>query len=97
MRQGRLNEALRFSEKEWQLRIDLWPAIETSETKRLDRAAKESGADFSRVCGAGGGGVMAVFAPPEKRNHVIKALKEAGGLILEAGIAEHGLVVKDEG
>ena len=96
MRLGRLHDALNFSEKEWRLRTTLWPAIETNETKRLDHAARECGATFSRVCGAGGGGVMAVFAPPEKRTLVIRALTQSGGTVLKAGVAEQGLVVHVE-
>jgi D-glycero-alpha-D-manno-heptose-7-phosphate kinase len=91
---GDLPRALAFSEKEWALRTRLWPKIETDETKRLDAAAKAAGARFSRVCGAGGGGVMGVFAPKAARAQVCAALQAAGGTVLDAGVADYGLVVR---
>lgn len=94
VREGHLTEALKLSQKEWELRVSLWPTIETRETQVLDQAAKRSGALFSRVCGAGGGGVMAVFAAPERTAAVAAALTSAGGQVLAAGVAEHGLLVE---
>lgn len=91
--QGDLGELLRLSAAEWQLRTKLWPNIQTPATMRLDTAARQAGASFSRVCGAGGGGVMAVFAPPSHRAKVASALAAAGGQVLDAGVATEGLVV----
>jgi D-glycero-alpha-D-manno-heptose-7-phosphate kinase len=85
-----------FSKVEWQLRQKLWPSIETPETIKIATAGMKSGALFSRVCGAGGGGVMAIFAPAERRGAVCKALTEAGGQVLEAGICERGVEVTHE-
>jgi D-glycero-alpha-D-manno-heptose-7-phosphate kinase len=96
LREGLLNDALLLSKREWLLRTNLWPAIETTETLHLDRTAKEAGASFSRVCGAGGGGVMAVFCPPEKRSKVVGSLSEAGGTVLDAGVAEQGLTIDSD-
>ena len=90
---GDLARALHLSQLEWDMRLRLWPAIETAETKRLDHAAKGAGARFSRVCGAGGGGVMAIFTPPDRRLKVEGALREAGGVILDASASPHGLSV----
>ena len=95
VRDGDLERTLVLSREEWQLRTSLWPAIETAETKRLDQAAKAAGARFSRVCGAGGGGVMAVFAAKDRRAAVIQALTAAGGQVLDATVAEHGLTVTE--
>ena len=93
LREGNLSRALLVSSLEWQRRIKLWPNIETPETKKLDAAAKKAGATFTRVCGAGGGGVMAVFAPKEARERVKKALAENGGAILNARVATQGLQI----
>lgn len=93
LREGLLSDALMLSKKEWHLRINLWPAIETTETLHLDQTAKASGASFSRVCGAGGGGVMAVFCSPDRRTNVVASLAAAGGWILDAGVAEKGLTI----
>jgi D-glycero-alpha-D-manno-heptose-7-phosphate kinase len=90
---GDYAQALALSEKEWALRTTLWPNIETAETKKQAAAAKAAGARFSRVCGAGGGGVMAVFAPKAARAKVCEALAAAGGTVLDAGVADYGLTV----
>ena len=90
---GNLSRAILVSSLEWQLRCKLWPNIESAETKRLDLAAKKNGALFTRVCGAGGGGVMSVFVEPDAREKVKTALVENGGIILSAKIAERGVTV----
>jgi D-glycero-alpha-D-manno-heptose-7-phosphate kinase len=91
---GDFGAALAASEHEWHLRTRLWPAIETAETQKIDQAARGAGARFSRVCGAGGGGVMAIFAPTERRAAVQAACAAAGGRVLDAGVAASGLAVK---
>lgn len=88
---GSLKDVLRHSEEEWQLRREIWPDIVTEETERLDKAARKAGAVFTRVCGAGGGGVMAIFAPPAERQGVCQALNQAGGQVLDATTSEKGL------
>jgi D-glycero-alpha-D-manno-heptose-7-phosphate kinase len=92
--EGDLNKVVHLSQSEWALRLKLWPNIVTSETINLDDAARAAGARFSRVCGAGGGGVMAMFAPKEKYDHVCQALNHAGGIVLKAGVSETGLQVE---
>lgn len=94
---GDFQKALHLSEKEWNLRTTLWPNIETVETKRQHQAAMSAGARFSRVCGAGGGGVMAVFAPKAVRQKVCEALTAAGGTVLDAVVADYGLEVSVQG
>ena len=79
------------SAREWKLRCELWPNIHTSETKRQADAAIAAGAKVARVCGAGGGGVMAVLAPAGSMDRVRKALEGAGGTVLAAGVAHRGL------
>jgi len=91
---GNLERALQASREEWEVRKQLWPAIVTPETESLDQAARKAGAMFSRVCGAGGGGVMAIFASPDRRAAVEAALKAAGGQVLDAHVARQGLEVK---
>ncbi len=93
VREGDLGKALFLSQIEWDLRVKLWPNIETPETKRLDQAGRQAGARFTRVCGAGGGGVMAVFAPKAAREAVKKAMTAAGGAILAAEVATTGLTL----
>lgn len=86
-------KALQVSKEEWALRTALWPNIETAETKKLDHAALQAGAMFSRVCGAGGGGVMAVFCQPNKKTAVVNALTTAGGFVLNGKVSKSGLTI----
>ena len=88
------NSALKGSNKEWEMRKSLWPAIETPETKKICQSAIESGASLTRVCGAGGGGVLAIFVETSLREKVSEAISKSGGEILSAGISETGLVVE---
>lgn len=91
LRSSDFDAAMQASQREWALRTSLWPDIETDQTKRLSQAAESAGATLSRVCGAGGGGVMAVFSPLEKRQAVIEALQKQGGQVLDAHIAHEGM------
>lgn len=87
-------EAFRASRHEWTLRTELWPNIETPETRRIDAAALEAGALFTRVCGAGGGGVMGVICPLERVQPVSRAMTEAGGQVMDVVVGGPGLSVR---
>ena len=85
VRSGDWNGVLRASTEEWELRKFLWPGIETEKTRKFSEAAHEAGAKLARVCGAGGGGVMAIFADKKDRLAVSEAMRQAGGQLLAAG------------
>ena len=91
LKKGNIEESLQYSEREWKLRCQLWPGIESPETKKLNQIAMQAGANFTRVCGAGGGGVMAILVPPERRSQVCVALQKAGGTILDSEVSNQGL------
>lgn len=84
---------IKHSLREWELRKLLWPITETEKTRQLERAARASGAFFSRICGAGGGGVMVFLCPPDVRKNVIKGLENMGGKVLDASIVHEGLKI----
>jgi D-glycero-alpha-D-manno-heptose-7-phosphate kinase len=86
-------EAIKSSHREWKLRTALWPNIETVETKRIDSAAIDAGAIFTRVCGAGGGGVMSVLCPLERVTQVSKAMASVGGQVMDVVVGGPGLRV----
>ncbi len=88
------SEVFRLSSAEWKLRTKLWSDIETPETKSIAAAAVGAGAMFTRICGAGGGGVMAVFAEPSVQSRVRRAMEEVGGRVLEGGLSWSGTVVE---
>lgn len=89
-------EAFRLSAAEWKLRTKLWSDIETPETKQIASAALSAGAMFTRICGAGGGGVMAVFAEPEAQVRVKRAVEEVGGRVLEGCLSWSGTEIKGD-
>lgn len=78
----------RFSEiapllaREWEARKRLAPAVTTPEVDRIAAAALSAGG-AAKVCGAGGGGMVAVWATPGARGggdreRVLEALGKAG-------------------
>jgi D-glycero-alpha-D-manno-heptose-7-phosphate kinase len=91
IRKGDLGTALLISKAEWGERKKLWPDITTPETESIEAAALSAGAHFARVCGAGGGGVIAIFVPPEKREEVKDAVIKKGAVPLDAAVARTGL------
>lgn len=88
---GSIQQALAASRQEWQLREGLWPSITTPEFHQISQAARAAGADFSRFCGAGGGGVMAVFCRADEQQAVAKACQNAGGILLDSQISDVGV------
>lgn len=90
---GDLARVGELMDEEWSLRRQLAEGISTPTVERLLAAARVEGAWGGKVCGAGGGGSIAVLCPPERRGAVAGALAEAGGEILDCGPAAAGLVV----
>ncbi|HYX39464.1 MAG TPA: hypothetical protein VE954_40715 [Oligoflexus sp.] len=91
---GHWSEVFQLSAQEWQLRTRMWSDVETAETKRISAAAQGAGAMFSRICGAGGGGVMAIFAEPRYHAKVKAAVHDAGGQILDGTVSFKGTEVQ---
>lgn len=76
---------------EWETRRRNSPNISTPGIGRLVRAARRAGAPAAKVCGAGGGGCVVFFCPPEKRPGVARALLDAGAAVLPFRIAARGV------
>lgn len=94
VKRGDWQEVFRLSAAEWKLRTKLWSDIETHETRSISAAAISAGAMFARICGAGGGGVLAVFAEPSVQARVKRAMEEVGGRPLEGALSWSGTEVK---
>lgn len=90
----RMDQVLEFSRLEWDIRRELWPNITTDATQKIHQTAVAAGAMFTRVCGAGGGGVMAVFVEEQTMKPVKDALIAAGGQVLDAKVGVPGLAVE---
>jgi D-glycero-alpha-D-manno-heptose-7-phosphate kinase len=84
------------SKDEWRERVQLWPGVETEQTKVLSELAMDHGAEFVRVCGAGGGGVMVAFCGEADREKLSKALAFKGARILEVSLVKKGVHISEE-
>jgi D-glycero-alpha-D-manno-heptose-7-phosphate kinase len=81
---GDLEEAGRLMSREWSCRRRLAEGISTPVVESLLERSLAAGAWGGKVCGAGGGGSVALLAPPERRQAVIEALADGGAQILPA-------------
>ncbi|MBI2603601.1 MAG: hypothetical protein HYW48_11165 [Deltaproteobacteria bacterium] len=84
---------LAHSLREWELRKQLWPGIETRVTRKLQELACSAGARLSRVCGAGGGGAMLFLTSPDRRQKLAETLTNGGGRVLDANVAREGFQI----
>lgn len=96
----RLREALEASDwdavgrhiaDEWEARKQLAPGVTTPDIDRLIASAAAAGAMASKVCGAGGGGCLFSFGPPERMPAIRAALAAGGARVLDCTIDPDGL------
>ena len=76
LREGDLGDFGRLLHEAWLLKRSLTPLISNNEIDEIYQAARESGAVGGKIAGAGGGGFMLLFAPPEARPRVKERLKD---------------------
>lgn len=76
---------------EWDNRKRLASGVSTPAIDSLVECAKRAGATAAKVCGAGGGGCLFCFGPPETRDGVRQALAAQGARVLDFHIEQHGL------
>lgn len=88
------NRFAKLFAEEWKARRALAPGICTKEMETMIRAAGKAGALAAKVCGAGGGGCVAFFVPPEKKLAVQDVLQKQNARILDFRFVQRGLVVK---
>jgi D-glycero-alpha-D-manno-heptose-7-phosphate kinase len=53
--------------------------------------AAQAGATAAKVCGAGGGGCLFCYGPPERRGDIEAALAAGGARLLDYRFEQHGL------
>ena len=82
-----------YSREEWKVRKQLWPEIASIQTDLLENVGCENGAILSRVCGAGGGGVVMFIAERGKKDRLCESLQNAGGEILAGSYINEGLMI----
>jgi D-glycero-alpha-D-manno-heptose-7-phosphate kinase len=93
----RWDSVARLLAEEWGNRRRLAEGVSTPQTERMMMAALGAGALANKLCGAGGGGCMITYVPPESRGDVEEALTQSGARLLEFKIARTGLSVQAVG
>lgn len=78
--------------EEWENRTRLAPGVTTAAIDALIARARAAGATAAKVCGAGGGGCLFCFGPPERRDAIAAALAAGGARLLDYEFERHGLV-----
>ena len=78
---------------EWENRKRLAPGVTTAAINDLIARATAAGATAAKVCGAGGGGCLFCYGPPEAKQAVAAALESGGARLLEYRIETEGLRV----
>ena len=76
---------------EWDNRKRLAPGVTTATIDDLIARARAAGATAAKVCGAGGGGCLFCYGPPEARTSVAEALAASGARVLPFDIDTQGL------
>jgi D-glycero-alpha-D-manno-heptose-7-phosphate kinase len=77
--------------EEWDNRKRLAPGVTTPAIENLIERASGAGATAAKVCGAGGGGCLFAYGPPEHHNDIRIALASGGARILDFQIDHRGL------
>jgi D-glycero-alpha-D-manno-heptose-7-phosphate kinase len=88
------NELGRLVRAEWEYRRRSLPTISTPTIDQIIAAARKKGALGGKVCGAGGGGCVALIIEPDAHADVEAAIVAAGGTILPQHIDREGVRVR---
>ncbi|WP_404360871.1 hypothetical protein [Methylotuvimicrobium sp. KM1] len=72
---GELNEFGELLDMGWQYKKSLSDQVSTLEIDQIYAAARKAGALGGKLLGAGGGGFMLFFVPPENQSRVLEQLK----------------------
>jgi D-glycero-alpha-D-manno-heptose-7-phosphate kinase len=76
---------------EWDNRKRLAPGVTTPTIDDLIARATAAGAAAAKVCGAGGGGCLFCYGPPECRSAIEGALSAGGARVLDYRVETEGL------
>ena len=91
LERGRWDEVGRQIAIEWDNRKRLAPGVSTPTIDGLIARAQAAGATAAKVCGAGGGGCLFCYGPPEAREAIAAALAAGGARLLDYRIETEGL------
>ncbi len=95
---GRFEDLIGLMAEEWDARKRLAPGWTTPEIDHIAEVVRGAGG-AAKVCGAGGGGIVAVWAPPGgrgkgRREAVVEAAQRAGLKLFPARVDLRGLDVE---
>jgi len=91
---GRWAELGRLVNEEWSFRRRSLPTISTPMIDRIIAGARRAGAVAGKVCGAGGGGCVALVIEPAARSSVEGVIEGVGATLLPMRVAREGVSVK---
>jgi D-glycero-alpha-D-manno-heptose-7-phosphate kinase len=91
LRRGEWDEVGRQIATEWENRKRLAPGVTTPVIDALIARAAAAGATAAKVCGAGGGGCLFCYGPPEAKAAISAALAAGGARLLDYRIETEGL------
>jgi len=74
--QGHFNEIGLMLDKGWQLKKKMASGISNPEIDEMYKRAKRAGALGGKITGAGGGGFLLLYVPPNKQDNVRDALRD---------------------
>ena len=80
--------------RDWEIRRRALPSMSNATIDGLTRALRQAGALGARVCGAGGGGCLALIIEPEARARLAALAESAGVRKLPCSVNTRGLVVR---
>src|SRR6185295_9269219 len=89
------NEVALLVNEEWAFRRRNLPTISTPMIDRIIKESRRAGAVAGKVCGAGGGGCVALVIEPEARARVESIIAEVGATLLPMTVAREGVFAKD--
>jgi D-glycero-alpha-D-manno-heptose-7-phosphate kinase len=89
---GDWDAAGRAISDEWSNRKRLAPGVTTPSIEAMIGRAMAAGAVAAKVCGAGGGGCLFCYGPPEKRAAIRAALGAGGARLLDYSFERQGLL-----
>jgi D-glycero-alpha-D-manno-heptose-7-phosphate kinase len=78
---------------EWENRKRLAPGVTTPVIESLIARAAAAGATAAKVCGAGGGGCLFCYGPPQARLAIADALAAGGARVLDYRVETEGLLL----
>jgi D-glycero-alpha-D-manno-heptose-7-phosphate kinase len=91
LQRGDWEEIGRQIAKEWENRKRLAPGVTTPAIDDLIARASAAGATAAKVCGAGGGGCLFCYGPPQAQAAIAAALADGGARLLDYRVETEGL------